>query len=394
MAEPIFDARKEAAGKAGLHVLIVGISEYLHLPRHGEPLTPDQQKYGLGLERLTSAARTGHQLYRWLLASRQHLSLPLVTCRLLLAPSQDEVNAVSELKDLAVDARLDAFLEAAAGWRKDASSHADNMTLFYFAGHGFQRKRGDQVMLLADVGSGIGSSLRNAVDTYSLMQGMVPSADFPQIGRQQLYFIDACRLAPIDAYRYEMQDCTRVWDVPAMDPDMPDDRASPVFYTALPGAAAYAIPGDQTIFGKALMWCLEGGSAERVEGNWCVTIDALPRGLRYVLGRLREEHNIEQDFRLDGFGEPIQLNRLEKVPDVDVDLEIRPSDQAHDVEIVADDLKHPRTFGPPLDPHPFRTSLRAGNYQLNVRVLGGPGRPPVTQLEKVEPPYSRLVVDL
>lgn len=395
MVEPTFDARAEHAGQAGLHVLIVGISKYLHLPRSGEPPTVHQQKYGLGLTQLTAAARTGYRLYEWLLASKPHLSLPLVTCRLLLAPSQEELNAVPELNDLVTDTGLNAFQQTAARWREDAAAHPQNMTLFYFAGHGFQRRRGFQVMLLADIGDGVGASLKNAVDTYSLMEGMAPSIDLPDLARRQLYFIDACRLPTIDGYRYEKQDCTDVWDVPRLDPDIPDDRVSTVFYTALPGTEAFAIPGEQTIFGKALMSCLEGGSAEQVNGRWCVTIDALNRGLRHYLARLQKEYNISQDFRLSGLGAPIVIRELKTAPKVEVDLEVSPRDRADGVQVSMNDLEQEQQFGPPLDPNPFRASLHAGKYIVHARFVGAPADDvSVERIESVNPPYVRLSFEL
>jgi hypothetical protein len=313
-----------------------------------------------------------------------------------LAPSQEELHAVPQLNDLVTDAGLNAFQQTAARWREDAATHPQNMALFYFAGHGFQRRRGGyQVMLLADVGDGVGASLKNAVDTYNLTEGMAPSIDLPYLARRQLYFIDACRLPTSDGYLYEKQDCTDVWDVPRLDPDMPDDRISTVFYTALPGTEAFAIPGEQTIFGKALMSCLEGGSAEQVNGRWCVTIDALNRGLRHYLARLQEEYNISQDFRLSGLGAPIVIREFKTAPEVEVDLEISPHNRADGVQVSMSDFAQDRQFGPPLDPNPFRTSLQAGKYIVRARFAGAPADGDlIERIESVDPPYIRLTFQL
>lgn len=143
------------------------------------------------------------------------------------------------------------------------------------------------------------------------------------------------------------------------------------------------------------MSCLEGGSAEQVNGRWCVTIDALNRGLRHYLARLQKEHNISQDFRLSGLGAPIVIRELKTAPKVEVDLEVSPQDRADGVQVSMYDLKQERKFGPPLDPNPFRTSLEAGTYITRARCAGTPTDGVcVERIESVNPPYVKLSFEL
>ena len=238
-------------------------------------------------------------------------------------------------------------------------------------------------MILGDFGDGIGSRLRNAVDTFSLLQGMAPSIEYGDIARSQLYFIDSCRMAPIDALKHENYDCTAVWDTPTLEKD---DRAAPVFYTSLPGTQAFAIPGEQTLFSKALLRCLCGMGSELIGERWAVTIYSLNKGLQYHLEKVAKEYGAEQEFRVNGFGRELILHYLTDPPDVDVEFVVEPEGKATMTRVLVNDLQNEQEFGPPLDPHPYSTSLLAGNYLVNVSSGSGT---PTPQLKTLSPPYDR-----
>jgi hypothetical protein len=101
--------------------------------------------------------------------------------------------------------------EAAEAWRGAADGHADNTTLFYFAGHGIQRLVGDHVLLLHDFGR-IGPILDSTLDTTKLIGGMRLSPSYPNRARKQLYFFDACRHEPQILKGYENPETPLFWD--------------------------------------------------------------------------------------------------------------------------------------------------------------------------------------
>jgi hypothetical protein len=389
MVDPAFDDREQHPDQPGIHALIIGVSDYTHLPAADAHPSQEQEKYGLGLTRLSAAASTGFLVYEWLLASRDALPLPLLTCRLLLAPSADELQRVDGLGALGSDATLKSVLAEAKAWRNDAATHRDGLTFFYFAGHGLRRKRGDHVLVLQDVGDGLGQRLQNAVDTFTLVQGMAPSEDHPEIARRQLYFFDACQMRPIDAWKYEDEGCTGVFDKPTIQED---DRAAPEYYTALPGMTAFALPGEQTVFSKALLKCLRGAVGERRGRQWGVTLLSLNKGLQHHLADILDKEPEEQMFRVDGLTENLLLLRLAEPPDVELVLQVVPGKDAARAEVTVSDLKHPALkFGPPLHPHPYSAKVKAGAYQVSVQVSGASGNvsssPP--ELLEASPPYDR-----
>ena len=386
LLEPAFSAADPTPDQPGMHALIVGVSRYPNLPLPGAELTRHQERYGLGLSQLSCAAKTCKQIYDWLTSHAAHLSVPLVTCRLLLAPSETELTDFGSFSGGRMDARLDSFLRAAKAWRADCASDSRNVAFFYFAGHGFERKRGEQVLILEDVGDGLGGRLSKGVEVSNLVQGMAPSRDYPEIARTQLFFFDACRLPLVDGYRWEEEVCQEVWGVPVV---ATDERDTMQFFTTKPGLAAYAFRDKHTLFGQAFLECLEGAGAELASSqHWQVSVPSLNRGLAYQLRRMLEhEEVVRQSHMFSGSAEPFVIATLDTAPEVDLRVEVIPSEYAEVLQVA---MHNPATgeqelLGPPIAPNPLLRRARAGRYIVTAR---GPGAEPVLSAEALDPPFG------
>jgi hypothetical protein len=259
---PIFDNRAALGGEPGLHVFLVGVSAYPHLPAPGSGSTA--QSYGMN--QISAAARTAYQMYEWLLANQAGLPLPLATVWLLLSPSALEITNEPALNGLALRPDLLNFVQSANAWRDAASTHRDGMSLFYFAGHGVQRTKDDAVLLLDDFGHlPVGMNpLQTSVDVRTLFYGMAPSAAFPQMARTQIYFVDACRNHPNQFNQFEKLSTTEFFTIAVSGRD---DRIAPIFYAAVPDSKGYAVPGQHTVFSRQLLDCLQGGAGDAGEDD-------------------------------------------------------------------------------------------------------------------------------
>lgn len=389
----IYDNRAALKDHPSLHVLIAGVSAYPHLPKGNEPRTPQS----FGMRQLSSAALSAYKIYRWLINCSQNFPVPLATCRLLLSPSTEEITAEPTLQGLADSCTLDNFLLAANHWREDASSHKENMTLFYFAGHGLQRSMEDLVLLLEGFGDGIGGLLRSTVAVNNLFIGMVSSEIRPKMARTQLYLIDCGRNSPSMFRSFEKEDATSVFSVQFTSVD---NRIAPIFYGSVPGSKAISIPGDQTLFSKALLDCLNGGAGElrEVDGQerWCVSVLTLLEALKTKVEDWNKTLGAEQEFTLSGLVRDAIICFLDQPPSVEVVLEVDPPDALNFVKIEVRDeqgmlvLELPT----PLDPNPYHCKLTAGFYQIeaiidppNPHYVNLPGR-----LRLVMPPrYHKTV---
>ena len=382
----IIDERAHLQGQPGFHAFIAGVSSYPHLPGGIGTPAPDS----FGMQQLSSAALTAYKMYCWLVERQRKLPVPLATCRLLLSPSPEEVQVEPQLAVLADHCTLDAFQAAAGDWRTDASSHQENVTFFYFAGHGVQRSKGDQVLLLEDFGDGRGGTLDKAVNTKNIYNGMVKSPSRPTMAQIQLYFIDACRILPSKFKDYERMETSAVWDIELSGRD---DRRAPIFYAAVPGSVAYALRGDQSIFSKALFACLNGGAAESEEQDgqqrWQVSYHSLSETLGDYIAELNQTKGADQEFTVDGFGADAIIHYLDGPPLVESMLEVVPVDALAFVEIeVWNNARNELVWSlpAPLNPYPYLGMLPAGEYRISVLI--NPPHPmyrPYTQLSLVRP---------
>ena len=364
----LHDARAAIGAGPGVHALIIGVSHYPFLAG-GANAVADPWQMG----QLTSTAATAHKMFEWLKTAR--LPVPLATCRVLLSPSPAEP-ALAGLTD---PATFDNVFAALHEWRKDASTDAGNITIFYFAGHGVQRDKEDAVLCLHDFRQPppTAPALRRAIDLATLRAGMSPSSSQPDIARTQFYFVDACREQPAQTSHFKDLKTGDIWDI---ELDGQDDRCSPIFYASVSNHTAGAIPGDQTLFGKALLACLKGEAGDSLGEDaagdpiWGVTLESLNNGLRVKVDELNRQLGGDQNYTTGGQFRETTLCLLDDPPLVDVVLQVDPEQacRVSRIEITGND-DVPRVFDPPVN-SPLQEKFAAGLY--SIKLIFKPPSPP------------------
>lgn len=363
----------------GLHALVVGVSDYPNLIG-GATERADTR----GLRQLDSAARTAFDITVWLQQVSTRLGHPLRTCRLLASPSEAELQTAPDLAR-ALPATFDNLLAAALAWRDDAATDRAGATLFYFAGHGIQRTRGDSLLLLSDF-LDPGPMLGHAVDLSSIYDGM-GEPDLTDMAQIQYYFVDACRTDLPGVQKLADRSAPALWDVTMGGGD---DRIAPIFYAAASGLPAYgsAIPGGISAFGSDLLACFQGAAAERVRGpdgeaQWVVTIGSLARSLRQLIGSSNPGAGRKlRSFMLDKWTEmDATIAVLPAAPLVDCVLQLAPVDAAACASVALAQGAKGRSysFAAPL-PNIFQAE--AGGYVLRAAVPAD-ANPPYPELEEV-----------
>ena len=356
----IVDNRAAVGTGPGVHALIVGVSRYPFLAG-GE--TPVANPWGMG--QLTSTASSADLIVEWL--REASFPVPLATCRVLLSPAANEA-----LTNRADAATVDSFRREARSWRADAQTHRQNVTFFYFAGHGVQRTKEDAVLCLERFRDETKPVLSEAVDLASIVGGMSPAPGREDIARTQFYFIDACRVRPEDFARFEPLTTSAVFDKELAGED---DRCSPIFFSSVSNHAAFAVPRGQTLFSHALLTCLRGAGGDSIDVNgagdatWGVSVDRLNESIRMIIDDLNRLHGADQTFVVGGQIENRIVCMLDGPPLVDIELELVPSTACvpgtlRVIGLEAGDVVLSRL--PPIDPHPFRGRIRAGLYSVEL----------------------------
>ena len=368
----IVDNRTQLQGNPGVHALIAGVSFYEHLPQGGPVPAPDN----FGMEQLSSTALTAYRTYEWLISRQQKLPLPLASVRLLLSPSAGEIAAEPAMAATGVNrCSRTNFATEVRQWRDDAGTHNDNITLFYFAGHGVQRSRNDAVLLLEDFGDPNEGTLHHAAEIINIFNGMAPpSSSLKKMARTQFYFVDACRVLPTAFKNFEKMTVPDIFNVELSGTD---DRKAPIFFATVPGVKAYALKNEQTLFSKALIKCLNGAAGqplpEDAQGNvgWHVSVQSLNKALADFFTTLTGVQGADQVFSLGGYptGDPT-MHVLDGPPLVEIVFEVNPTAAVPftRVEIMNEAGLPVQPLPVPLNPHPFTVEVPAGMYSIGATI--------------------------
>jgi uncharacterized caspase-like protein len=284
----------EDLSRPGTHVLVIGVSRYLH---GIDADAPGRLCVDMRIGNLTSAACSAATVADWLLHRVMLPPLPpLASLRVLLSPVD------GELDEIPIDARLRTapratranVQEAMRQFRAACESHRDNHAVVYVAGHGIQVTRAGAVLLLEDFGADTDPmKLYAAIDIEAHRRGL----DHDGAARQQCWFADICRERPEIASRYQNLPTGVACD----EPDDGGVETSPMILATAGRAGAYAYTNGQSFFSYALLWALKSGGAATAEADsWRVPFMSLFTRLHERVGAIAQRSGLEQRVDVGG----------------------------------------------------------------------------------------------
>lgn len=360
---------------AGFYALIVGVSAYPNLAGG----TAASGAGDLGLEQLAAPALTAHLIYRWLLKHREELPVPLHAIRLLLAPSVAEVAAdpgITEVQAAGAGEASYAVLQAALNdWRADLARFAGSMAFFFYSGHGLGGTGEDALMLAADFGDPAAAPLERAISLTDVEQGMAPPrvGGRRTIGRRQVYFVDACRNRPVGLVA-DSAAVPTVWTEPVQS-DV-DDRELSILLATINSRRAYVgKDGEATVFGQAVLECLQGAAAESVEQDgqlrWAVSTTDISTRLPERMEERIKQLRVSQAFRTGRQHYPVRLLTFREAPQVTVTFPIVGASLPSNLRLELHNRREVTRIGP-LEPPTREYLLPMGHYDVNASALTPP----------------------
>jgi Caspase domain len=318
MPDPSLIYENAALQAPGIHALVVGVSDYTYLPEANEP--PDEDCWNFN--KLTSAALSAYKIYQWIDRRKGELRLPIKSIRLLLAPSPAEKAAEQALQNLnAVVPTWTAFKDALWAWQDAAAKDPNDMTFFYFAGHGMQRGPEEGILLLADFSAPATAKLAHCVMFSDIRAGMAPTDSCPNIAKTQFYFVDACRVTPEIMKKFDVSKIAPIWDT-----ELPhaDRREAPVLFSTVDGAIAVGRGGKPSFFAEGLIFAFERGAEEPDDSNGPTVWPVTSMTMKTALDIFYAKNKVGTQVNPGGMvGAPV-LRYLPAPPDVDVKIYIRP----------------------------------------------------------------------
>ncbi|GAA1615807.1 caspase family protein [Actinoplanes couchii] len=346
-------------GGAGprIHALVIGVGHYPHCVAY-PPGTPES-RLAADITPLTTAPSSALAVNRWLLDNlRDDPYVPLGSVETLISGPAPIVVPTPSGGTTVDPATFGNAREAVHRWRGRCDTDEDNVALFFFCGHGWER--GDQTLLLEDLGRHPGDFFAGAVNFRRTYLGMRDCR-----ARTQLYFIDACRELPLELLEIAADESRPLLTVrnPLEPPGRPLD--APVFHATTPGLRAYGPPGEPTPFTEAVLDVLGGRGAHQPRwGSWEIHTDRIAPSVRRMM-----QWNGVADQRPTAEGVTIssRFRTLPGPPAVPFRLSCAPAEALYSARLSLTALDDPAN-GRVREPRgePWQNEVPAGNYQVRA----------------------------
>jgi hypothetical protein len=343
---PFVKRHPQAAGK-GTHALVIGVSAYDNLPppdgEAGEPWY---------LVQLQSAATAGLLFAEWL---NEHYhsgeGAPLQSLRVLLSPSKEEGQRLTERLGGAPAATWKNVIDALRAWSDDLVRFPGSTSLIYLAGHGVFAKGEQRNLLLQDLPPKL------YLDESINITSVLASLTHYQLDASYA-FIDTCSGSLSQNRTYGSGGIELAHEFTNRDTRRGDHR----FYAAARGEPAMGHIDVGSIFGHALRRTLGSTATCTPGGTWAVT----PQLLAERLYAWAEEHGV--DFRpYPGGGEPLRFQIPERHPEGTIKVTLTPPAGApHYTLGVVDEDFQPEFPRVAFDPHPWTHTVAPGTHIVQL----------------------------
>jgi Caspase domain len=369
------------------HVLIIGVGRYPHVSDGAGPVNFMLPPLG----QLKSPPVSARALADWFTGGEHHNpAAPLGSVELLLSDSagqqyQPPDSATSyEIES----ATLPNIVRAFNDWEARCDTHAGNVAVFYFCGHGLQR---DVPLLLPeDFAQNRNNPWQTAIDFSKTYQGMGQC-----LAQTQYYVVDACRnystsnLQDLDIGGVTLKRT----NVTAHRP-----RTAPTLFATASGLPAFGDTGGRSRLTSALLECLRGVGAEKVSGNWIVSTSSLGESAQKLVNLANTELLPVQRQTVDpSIGEHALGSRVLHVlktgtaPPVRVSLDCLPGEA-----LPAALFYHERAGArvEAKEPGPWSTTIPAGVYNFGVSFTAPGYKPTFIAEEFVRPPVWPITLEV
>ena len=364
-------------GAPGVHALIIAAGEYPFLDG-GSQTPPKIDTADMG--QLISPPLSALRMADWLMKDLRPRGAQCATVDVLCSGNAP-FRTRKGRRTTPERATLANVRAAVNRWFTLASSHPDNVALFYFCGHGVTSGAVDSLLLEDFGGDPLDPFNSGAVDATAFSDGMRKCK-----AANQLFLFDACRTAP-EVY---LRDFGAARGVPlvsaAAHAGLGQVNQACIWASEL-GLPAYGRIDDQTVFSEAFLRSVKGASAERdpLTGDWLVQCSKLAVGMdayvKRILGRQRQF--VTATRMTLGF----PLHTLEAPPLVPIQVSCFPPVRTPQIELRCDSGDK-RAAGPA---DAWHLDLPYGSYTVDAHE--GPNLRD-TQVCPANPPAAIIVVQV
>ncbi|MDP3479200.1 MAG: caspase family protein [Desulfoprunum sp.] len=303
---------REQAG-ACTHALVIGVGYYPHLVGGDEEKFADCE----GMGQLSSPPYSARMIAEWLISRFSNPDKPLSTVSLLVSEREQQPFMVQPALAgpvLPKIATMENVEQAVKAWKDKGDENENNLLLFFFCGHGFERGT-DVILLPQDFGKDQDDPLDMALNLNNLHSGMGKCK-----ASQQCYFIDSCRSVSSTLLLKYSGEGRQIIAGSAKAPGK-----GPIFCSTLAGEAAFGRAGRETVFTEILLKSLNGCGSDNNNDDETWRVDTI--NLHEAICTLLREH---PDARQAPEGNRLPLfylHYLDGAPKIPVTVTCRPEEK-------------------------------------------------------------------
>ncbi|WP_084599961.1 caspase family protein [Dyadobacter beijingensis] len=284
------------------HVLLIGVGGYPYLKGGTEAKQQSPELAGLG--QLTSPVASVKAMYEKVMEYNVQdvWSKPLGSIEMLLTPPPGLPPVFPGMN--VENASLANIEDAYFSWKKRCDAHEENVALFYYCGHGFQKKY--HFLLADDFGKQPANPWRGAFnfddtrDAFYSCKAATP-----------IFLVDACRQVTIEMLEKDLT--VAPIDLPSLS--NPEESKNHLTLKATAsGQVAYGKKNMPTYFTQAVISGLDGLVARQDENeHWLVDTSSLGLNIHRLLELINSKQSFKQRCQINS-GIPTDIVRRKTAP--------------------------------------------------------------------------------
>lgn len=362
------------------HVLLIGVGGYPHLKDgvSAKEQSPEFQDLG----QLTSPMASVSLFYDKVVEyNNQNVwSKKLGSIEILLSPPP---NSAPILPGLNIEnASLANIIRAYYSWKARCDQDEGNVALFYYCGHGFQKKH--HFLLADDFGATPQNPWFGAFDFDDTRDAFYScNATTP------IFFVDACRQVTIEMLQKDLT------VLPIENPSLfnPEESKNHLTLKATAsGQSAYGKKNQPTYFVQAVVSGLDGLVARQDENDdWLIDTGELGTNIYRLLDLINPEQAFKQRCQIE-CGLPTCIIKRKEAPIAWLEVSCVPDEALplagltciEDVDIAA------ATFSRPPMADKWKLNIKAATYKLDATFQAGDNFANCTKKTSLIPPVKKV----
>lgn len=341
------------------HVFIIGVGGYSFLAGGTEEKLQAFDQIGI-LKQLTSPPKSAIEFKDSILEIESrtdiHLQQPLGSIEFLLSPAPEDPNPGKQ-GEVFEPATINNIRKAYIAWKARCNTHADNVTIFFYCGHGVEKM--DHYLLAEDFGDNIGNPWLG-----SFAFDKTRRAFHNCMAKTQCFFVDSCR---------EITGTMLNFDLPDIPLDIPNFNTSACKHdltikSAAHNAKAHGPKKKPSYFTQALLKAFKGYAADNdnEDSDWLVKTTDVARRIHDILGIIKPGQEQRQQF-INRLGAPIELLKHDNPPIAHLSISCNPKEAIGKAAFSCKNLNDNKTeTRQTLNPEPWTIDVQAGVYELSA----------------------------